>query len=107
MLFLDSKKITELNRRFFKKNKKTNVIAFPLHTRTPDGRYLIGDVVICPEVAEKEAKSAGMRAEDRIIELLIHGILHLDGYSDRSSKDWSMMKKKQEQFFNEIIKEKL
>ncbi len=107
MLFADSKKIIKLNRRFFKKNKETNVIAFPLHTRTCDGRYFIGDVVICPKVAEEEAQLAKTRTEDRIIELLIHGILHLDGYSDKNRKEWSVMKKKQERLFNEIIREKL
>lgn len=107
MIFVGTKKISKLNHQFFKRNGVTNVIAFPLHFQTPDNRYLLGDVVICPKVAEKEADVANISPLLRIIELLIHGILHLDGYTDKSQKDWSVMRKKQEQLLDEVIKARL
>jgi len=60
----------------------TNVIAFPMQEGdfsniTPQ---LLGDVVICVETAQKEARSGGITMEERLYQLLIHGILHLFGY---------------------------
>ncbi len=67
--------------------------------------YYIGDVVVCPAVA-KEAKKAGIRTDERLIELLIHGILHLAGFTDETEKNWEKMERKQEFILNEIKSKK-
>lgn len=102
VLFVSRKKIIKLNSEFFNKNRETNVMAFPLRSLTPDGNYTIGDIIICPDVARDEARVYGMRFLKRLIELLIHGILHLHGYKDRTQREWNTMKKKQEQFLDEV-----
>lgn len=68
----------------------------------PGGYYYIGDIVICPAVAKEEAKKGKIKTDERLIELLIHGILHLAGYSDKTEMNWKKMEKKQVSLLNEI-----
>ncbi|WP_256838732.1 rRNA maturation RNase YbeY [Ornithinimicrobium faecis] len=63
----------------------TDVMSFPMDelrpgsdTETPEG--VLGDVVLCPSVARKQAKDAGHSVEDEILLLTTHGILHLLGF---------------------------
>jgi len=104
--FVDTVEIKELNVKYFKRDKTTNVIAFPMHYKPPPPLkiYMLGDVVICPDVAKKEAKLAGITFYDRLIQLLIHGILHLHGYRDGTKKEWREMQKKQDELFNAVKK---
>ncbi len=82
IVLLDDAQITILNRDYLHREGPTNVIAFPMR----EGEYaeinpeLLGDVAISLETAEKESLDAGQSMPDRLIELLIHGILHLFGY---------------------------
>ena len=74
--------IQELNLNFRGIDKPTNVLSFPMQ----EGEFsditpgLLGDVVISVDRAEKEAKQAGISLDERISQLLIHGILHLIGF---------------------------
>jgi len=76
--------ITKLNRKYFGKNRPTNVISFPMDRgqpgEGPDGPGLLGDVAISSETAAREARDAGLCMRERTAQLLIHGILHLVGY---------------------------
>ncbi|MCP3940335.1 MAG: rRNA maturation RNase YbeY [Desulfobacteraceae bacterium] len=82
IVILDDKEIEQLNKNFRGINKPTNVLAFPMQ----EGEFsditpgLLGDVVISLETAEKEATLADISLEERISQLLIHGILHLLGF---------------------------
>lgn len=69
----------------------------------PECIYYIGDVVICPAVAKREAKKALISFNRRLEELTIHGILHLHGYKDETEQDWKKMKKVQEKFLEQIV----
>ena len=71
-----------MNLAFLNRHGPTNVIAFPMR----EGAYgdltpnLLGDVVICVDTAERESRLTGRTIEERCIELLVHGVLHLCGY---------------------------
>jgi probable rRNA maturation factor len=64
----------------------TDVMAFPMDELRPgrDGEDppagLLGDVVLCPQVADRQAKEAGHSREDELHLLAVHGLLHLLGY---------------------------
>ena len=65
----------------------TDVLAFPmdeLDTARPDdpdpGPALLGDVVLCPAVAVRQARAAGHSMDDELVLLATHGVLHLLGY---------------------------
>ena len=90
--------ISGLNQRFFNKKKATDVIAFPLGDNL-DPDYL-GEVVVSVETAVAECAKYNLIWEEELILYLIHGILHLLGFSDATKKKREVMGKKQ----NEILK---
>lgn len=82
ILFVDDAQIAAMNARFLKRQGPTNVIAFPMQegrTAGPDPD-LLGDVVVSVDTAEREAMIANLDFEERLVQLLVHGILHLCGY---------------------------
>jgi probable rRNA maturation factor len=82
IVLVDDPQIAELNREFLNRKGPTNVIAFPMQ----EGRFanlspsLLGDVVISVDAASREAGAAGLGLEERLTQLLVHGLLHLCGY---------------------------
>ena len=88
ILLLDDVQIAILNRDYLHREGPTNVIAFPMREGefTEVNPELLGDVVISLETAEKEGLAVGQSMQDRLSELLIHGILHLFGYDHENSK---------------------
>ena len=82
ILLVDDNEIARLNKIYLHRNGPTNVIAFPMGEGefANINRQLLGDVVISVETADKEGKKVGITMEDRLNELLVHGILHLFGY---------------------------
>jgi probable rRNA maturation factor len=85
--FVTKKKIRELNRVFRRKNKPTDVLSFNM-----DEGKLLGDVIICPQVAAENAKEYGTSLNDEIMRLAAHGMLHLMGY-DHSKKMFDLQDK--------------
>ena len=88
ILIVDDPQMEKLNWKYLNRNGPTNVIAFPMR----EGEFshlspqLLGDVVISTETAAKEAQNSGMSVEQRLKELLVHGILHLLGYDHETSE---------------------
>ncbi len=109
ILIVDDPQIAELNRQYLQREGPTNVIAFPMQEGefpmlSPD---LLGDVVVSVDTAEREASGAGMRLEDRFLELLIHGILHLLGYDHETDEaEAKVMEEKALALFRLIREEK-
>jgi probable rRNA maturation factor len=82
IVFVDDAGIAALNQTYLQRRGPTNVIAFPMQEGefseiNPD---LIGDVVISLDTCRRESEAAAMPYEERLDQLLIHGILHLFGY---------------------------
>jgi len=78
LLFVDNKKIAELNKHLFGKNRPTNVISFSYLNGLPS--EVLGDIIISIERAEEEAREAGLPLYDRIFALIVHGLAHVLGY---------------------------
>src|SRR4051794_20671457 len=86
---VDVPAMTALHEHFMNEPGPTDVLAFPmdeLHDQRDDGDEddapptLLGDVVLCPDVAEQQATHAGHSTEDELHLLCTHGVLHLLGY---------------------------
>ncbi len=73
-----------LNRRFRKKDRPTDVLSFS--AAGFPGSNLLGDVVICWEVARRQTGTFGTTPREEIQRLTIHGVLHLFGYDHETSK---------------------
>ena len=79
---VDDARIAELNQCYLQRRGPTNVIAFPMREGgfVEISPHLLGDVVISVETAAREGRVGGMCMQDRVTQLLVHGILHLLGY---------------------------
>ncbi|STX28781.1 metal-dependent hydrolase [Legionella beliardensis] len=91
--FVDTHEIAELNKTYRKKDKPTNVLAFP--SNLPDEikiEYpLLGDIIICPNVLEKESQEQAIALDAHWAHIVIHGVLHLLGYDHIKEKDAQKM----------------
>jgi len=87
--------MTELNGRFRQKDGPTDVLSFPCDDPCavvePGEPVALGDVVIAPEVAERQAAEYGHTVEDELNLLLVHGVLHLLGYDHIEDDDAGVM----------------
>ena len=98
LLFVDEATISSLNQRFLDKEGPTDVLSFPIEDEPgPTGRSpdfggsgpgtsaeqgtltLLGDVVVCPSVAARNADEHEVSLEDEVALLVVHGLLHLLG----------------------------
>lgn len=89
ILIVDDPGIAELNQQYLNRTGPTNVIAFPMREGefTDISPGLLGDVVISVDTAEREATQGGISIDERFVELLIHGILHLFGYDHENGDE--------------------
>jgi pyridoxine 5-phosphate synthase len=88
-MFVDDQRIAQLNKSWRQKKGPTNVLAFSLTEGedTAMSGNLIGDIVISVETAAREARLQGVSLQQRIDELLVHGLLHLLGFNHERSED--------------------
>ena len=80
--FVDSEEGQSLNRDYRGKDYATNVLSFPYETEP----VVCGDLVICTPVVEREAAEQGKSPEAHFAHLVVHGILHLQGYDHETGK---------------------
>lgn len=84
--FIDVEPMTELHVKWMDEPGPTDVLSFPMDelrpgsSSDPEGEGILGDIVVCPEVASQQADLAGHRLVDEILWLVAHGILHLVGF---------------------------
>ena len=81
-----------LNHRWRDADRPTNVLSFPLHDA---GCPLLGDIVICAPVLEREAAQQGKSLQAHWAHITIHGILHLMGYDHTDAQRAEIMETKE------------
>lgn len=104
VIFVDSNTIHEINKNYRKVDRVTDVISFALEdneTIELDHRVL-GDIYICVEKAEEQAKEYGHSFLRELAFLTIHGFLHLLGYDHMEKEEEKVMFQKQEDILNEF-----
>ncbi|SDQ04693.1 rRNA maturation RNase YbeY [Quadrisphaera sp. DSM 44207] len=86
LLVVDPAAMSALHEQWMDEPGPTDVLSFPMDELRPGGDDatsppgLLGDVVLCPEVAAEQAAEAGHPVEEELLLLTTHGILHLLGY---------------------------
>ncbi|HZI96044.1 MAG TPA: rRNA maturation RNase YbeY [Actinomycetales bacterium] len=86
VLLVDVDAMARLNEQWMDESGPTDVLSFPMDelrpgtAGEPSPAGLLGDVVLCPEVAAKQAAAAGHAPAEELLLLTTHGILHLLGY---------------------------
>jgi probable rRNA maturation factor len=81
--------IAELNQKYLNREGPTNVIAFPQQEGALAGLTpgLMGDVVVSLDTARREADGNGLDADEHLVRLLIHGVLHLLGHDHEHDEE--------------------
>jgi probable rRNA maturation factor len=94
LLLVDAVAMERLHVQWMDEPGPTDVLAFPMDELRPGRRDdpaedpgLLGDVVLCPEVAERQAVAAGHSTADELHLLCTHGILHLLGYDHGDAEE--------------------
>lgn len=87
-----------LNRRYRRRNRATDVLAFPADVpESWPAHELLGDVVISVDTARAQAAAAGIPLAHEAEKLLVHGLLHLLGYDhERSASAAARMRREEE-----------
>jgi probable rRNA maturation factor len=109
VLFVEEQAMSDLNRRYMGAEGPTDVLSFPIDDdsqftgRLPDGStpgprreptdvpLLLGDVVVCPAVAARNAPDHAGSYDDELALLLVHGLLHVLGADHASPEDEAAM----------------
>jgi probable rRNA maturation factor len=82
-----TERITELKARYYGEERATDVLSFAMDSIDAPAPAMLGDVVICVEVAERQARGLGRSTQHEVEHLLVHGVLHLAGFDHETADD--------------------
>jgi probable rRNA maturation factor len=122
LLFVDEQTITELNERYLGYEGPTDVLSWSMDDdltasgRDPDhgGRgpgspsepsdppTVLGDVVVCPAVAGRQAGERGVAIDDELALLVVHGVLHLLNYDHAEPAEEAAMQRREREILAEF-----
>lgn len=105
--FVDEDEIQNINKMYRDKDKVTDVISFALEEDEPeidmnelDIPRVLGDIIICTDVAHEQAENYGHSFERELGFLALHGFLHLLGYDHMTDEDEKEMFGRQDAILN-------
>jgi len=78
--FVGNRAMKSMNKKYSHKNKATDVLSFPIKEKAADGKYYLGDIIICLDVARRQARKHGHSLLKEVKILAVHGFLHLLGF---------------------------
>jgi probable rRNA maturation factor len=96
LVFLTDAKMRKLNKTYRGKDAVTNVLAFPLDEHT-------GEICISPETAKREAKEYSMSVRMRVVQLFLHGLLHLEGHDHETDSNALAMERIEERMLKKLL----
>jgi len=98
--------IRRLNLQYRDADRATDVLAFPqAEPFAAQAGELLGDVVVCPAVVACQAQELGRPERDELLEVVVHGVLHLIGYTDDSEEARAGMFEIQAEVLSELADE--
>src|SRR5260370_12005113 len=100
LAFVDNATIHQLNQRYLQHDEPTDVLSFPLSE--PNAKRLAGELVIGAEVARAQAESRGHDIQAELALYVIHGLLHLCGYDDKSETEARKMREQERRYLREL-----
>lgn len=120
LLFVEESVMAELNQRFMGAEGPTDVLAFPLEDPIDSGRWpdsgstgpdreppevselplLLGDVVVCPAVAARQAPEHAGSYDDEVALLVVHGVLHVLGMDHADPEETAVMQARERELLD-------
>ena len=88
---VDTAESAELNQQYRHREGPTNVLSFPFEAPAEVELNLLGDLVICAEVVQQQAKAQGKTERAHWAHMVVHGCLHLLGYDHIEAEDANIM----------------
>lgn len=85
-------KMREVNKQVFGKKSTTDVISMPYQHQVKKDTELVGEIVVNTQVVRKNAKRFGVTYEQELARVVAHGVLHLQGFEDKTVKGKTAMK---------------
>ena len=85
--------IRELNKQYRNMDKTTNVLSFPIQSPEEIDVVLLGDIVLCARVIQQEASQQSKSEESHWAHMIVHSVLHLQGYDHVNDDDAEVMEK--------------
>ena len=96
-IFCSDEYLGEINKKYLGHDYYTDIITFD-HKDTEDN--VEGDLYISSERIKENAKNFGVKTEEELIRVVIHGVLHLIGYKDKSKKEKMIMTQKENKYIS-------
>jgi len=98
----DDVEIAGLNAEFRHGTGPTNVLSFPCELEDEAGVSLLGDVVLCAPVIQREAEDQHKALSAHFAHMVLHGILHLLGYDHQNSADSEVMEQMEAKLLDQL-----
>ena len=93
-IFCDDKYLLSLNKKFLSHNTLTDIITFD----NSAGIIISGEIYISVQRVKENAKKYSPSFNDELLRVMVHGVLHLCGYKDKSKKDKLLMRHKEDYY---------
>lgn len=102
--FVDKDEIHKLNREYRKVDRPTDVLSFPMNEEflIEGVDSMLGDIVICMDIAKDQAKEYGHSLDREIMYLTCHSMLHLLGYDHIEEDDKKIMRGKEKEVMKNL-----
>lgn len=94
--------MSELNLQYRDKQGPTNVLSFPFEDPPGVSSGILGDIVICAPVVKREAAEQNKTDLSHWAHMVIHGVMHLQGYDHENEKDAQVMERRETRIMGEL-----
>lgn len=98
LVFVDDRTMRELNRRYLRHDRTTDVLSFSYGTR----RRLEGEIIVNLDQARRQAPTFGATYRHEVSRLIVHGLLHLAGHDDRTDAERARMHRREDRYLQSI-----
>lgn len=103
LTLVDKDKIHELNKDYRGVDRPTDVLSFPMGESFPgEERLILGDIVICLDIAAAQAEDFGHSLERELMYLICHSTLHLLGYDHIEDDDKKLMRSREKEVMKNL-----
>lgn len=108
ILFVNEDEMTKQHVRWMNESGPTDVMSFPMDdivlqdSKLRKKQAILGDIIICPGVALKDAKEQGINPAYHLVFLLTHGVLHLLGQDHQEASQRVVMQKREQGIMNSL-----
>ena len=106
VLLSNNKKIKQLNKKFRKKDKPTDILSFPFGKKISKSIVYLGDIIISYDFINKPKSLNISQFKDKLAKIFIHGFLHLVGFDHIKVSEFKKMNKEELKIYN-LVKKKL